>query len=135
MNRVNPLHIGVLLCVVFIFVVFNLSKAKSELDEVKNSYRDTMKVATKLQALNEIYSDKQSVEKSLNRLLKQSSIKSAKIQKKIGTSSIVLVSKSINKTALTSLMAKVLNGSYNIVSLKIKRLSNKNASLEMEIKW
>ena len=135
MNRVNPLHIGVLLCVVFIFVVFNLSKAKSELDEVKNSYRDTMKVATKLQALNEIYSDKQSVEKSLNRLLKQSSIKSAKIQKKIGTSSIVLVSKSINKTALTSLMAKVLNGSYNIVSLKIKRLSNKNASLEIEIKW
>ena len=135
MNRVNPLHVGILLCVLFVFVLFKLSEAKEELREAKKDYKETMKVATKLDSIAKTYSGKKAAIQALQRILKQSSLKSAEIEQKIGSSSIVLSSNSMSKTALNSLMSKILNGSYKIVSLKIKKLSKKTASLEMEIKW
>jgi len=135
MNRINPLHVGALLVVILIFVMLKLSGAKEELKEAKNSYEETFTIATELNGLSEIYADKKDVKKSLTRILKQSSLKSANIDEKFTKSSVVISSERMNKTALNSLMGKILNGSYNVTVLKIKRLSDKHVSLKMEIKW
>ncbi len=135
MNRINPLHVGALLVVILIFVVLKLNGAKEELQDTKSSYEETLTIATELNGLSEIYSDKKDVKKSLTRILKQSSLKSANIDKKFGKSSVVISSESMDKTALNSLMGKILNGSYDVTALKIKRLSDIHVSLKMEIKW
>lgn len=135
MNRINPLHIAGLLIVLLIFFMIKLSGAKDELTDTKELYQETLSLSTQLRGLNEIYSNKSKTEKSLKMLLKNSSLISSNIKQKVSTSGMVLSSESMDKTALNFLMGKLLNGSYKIFSLKIKRLSEKNASLEMEIKW
>lgn len=135
MNRINPLHVAILIVIVLLFFMFKLSGAKDDLAQTKELYKETLELSTELNSLNKAYQDKNRVRKSVNRLLKQSSVASANLIQNVGKSSIVLSSKSINKNALNSLMGKILNGSYNVYSFKIKNIDNKNASFKMEIKW
>jgi len=135
MNRINPLHIGALLIVVLAFFIFNLGKVKEELHHDNILYKETLTLSTHLVGLRDVYGDKNAIKKSINRILHQSSLRSAKIAKKITSTGLKISSESMDRRALNSLMGKILNGSYNIASLKIKRLSDKTASLKMEIKW
>ena len=133
MNRINPLHIGVLLIVVLMFFIFKLGEAKKEFHDTNTLYKETLSLSRELVGLREVYGDKNAIKKSINRILHQSSLKSANIVKKITSSGLKISSESMDRRALNSLMGKILNGSYNIASLKIKRLSDKTASLKMEI--
>jgi len=135
MNRLNPLHIGLLLIVILLFLSSKLIESKTEFLEAKNSYKETQKVAITLSALKKVYADKQRLKKSLYRILQLSSLRSADILKTTKKSEIILSSKSMEKKALNSLMGKILNANFNIKILKIKKLSDKKASLYMEIKW
>ena len=135
MNRINPIHIAILIVAILVFVMFKLSMAKNESVEVKALYQETLELSTQLKGFNEIYSDKNSVLKAINKILKQPSLRSANINKKLNKSSVELSSDSIDKVALNSLMSKLLNGSYNILSCKIKRLNEKSATVKVGIKW
>jgi biopolymer transport protein ExbD len=135
MNQVNPLHIVALLIVIITFLFFKLSGVKDELREAKSSYKDSEKLAVELSGLKDVYADKKRVKRSLDRILSVSSLKSANLDIKRDRSFIRISSKSMDIRALNYLMGKILNGSYNIVKLKIKRLSDEKASLNLEIKW
>jgi len=135
MNRINPLHIGLLLVVFIAFLLFQLNGVKSELKEAKISFDISEKLAVNLSSLKAVYADKKKIKKSLEKILVNRTVKSANLKLKRSKSSMKISSKSINILALNTLMGKVLNGSFNIVSLKIKKLSETKASLEMEIKW
>jgi hypothetical protein len=41
----------------------------------------------------------------------------------------------MDKNTLNLLMGKILNASFNITSMQIKKLSDDKVSLDMEIKW
>ena len=135
MNRVNPLYLGLLLLVVLMLSVYKLNSAKAELEEAKNSYAKTSKLANELTSLKAVYNDKKSLEKSLKRLLNQNSVKNATIEATYKKNNVKLSSGSIDKKALDYLMGKILNSTYNVVSLDIKKLSEEKASFKMEIKW
>jgi len=135
MSQVNPLHIGALLVAFLAFLFFTLSGVKAEFNEEKALYQESEKLALELRGLKDVYADKKKTEKSLERLLAQSSLKSASLVIKKEKKSIKIDSKSIDTKALNSLMGKILNGSYNIKELQIKKLSDTKASLEMEILW
>ncbi len=135
MNRINPLHIGVLLVFILLFVLFKLNDAKNELTEVRQSYKETKEIALGLSGLKEVYEEKAKVQKALKRVLEQSSLGSAKIEQDIKTTSILLRSSSMDLEALNSLMSKLLNGLYTIKAMEIKKLSATNVSFEMEITW
>lgn len=135
MNQVNPLHIGALLLTVLLFLFFKLNTFKEELLDAKLQYQESKKVAVKLNALEDVYGDQKKIRSSIERILRQPSLKSANVVKKITKDSIKISAKSMNADALNSLMGKVLNGSYNISLLEIKKLGDDTASLEMEIKW
>lgn len=135
MNRINPLHIGLLLVVILMFLLFNLSNTKSELAEAEKAYTQTAKLSTRLSGLKEVYDDKERIKSSLKRILDQSALKSAKIEQELKKAGIIISSQDIDINALNFLMSKLLNGSYNISTLKITKLSKTNASLYLEITW
>ena len=135
MNRINPIHIAILLIAVLGFFIMKLSGANDELSKTKALYQETQQLSTQLKGLREAYSDKNRVKKSLVKIFKHKSLSSYDIKKKTTNSSLLISAESINKTALNLLMGKLLNGSYNIDSFKIKRLSDDKASFRMEIKW
>ncbi len=135
MNRINPIHIAILFIVILAFVMMKLHDAKVELAQNQESYQKTLLLANQIKGLKHSYFNKIKIQKSLGRVLRQSTLRSANITKKITNSGILLTSESMNISALNLLMSKILNGTYNISNLKIKRLSNENASLRLEIKW
>ncbi|WP_457744495.1 hypothetical protein [Sulfurimonas sp.] len=115
--------------------MMKLHDAKVELAQNQESYQKTLLLANQIKGLKHSYFNKIKIQKSLGRVLRQSTLRSANITKKITNSGILLTSESMNISALNLLMSKILNGTYNISNLKIKRLSNENASLRLEIKW
>ena len=135
MKRINPLHIGVLLTVFLLFFTLKLSTLKDTLKNEKKAYQETAQIATKLQGLKAVYTDKNGVKKSLNRVLHQRVLKSANIEKKFNTKGVVLSAESVTLQELNFFMGKILNGSYRITLLKIKRISKDKASLKLEIQW
>lgn len=135
MKTVNPLHILVLLIVLLVFILFKLNEAKDELLQSKETYLETLTIVTGLNTLSKYYLDKEHVKRSLGMILKQGSLKSAKIQQSIKGSTVTLSSQSMDRKALNFLLSKVLNSPYTIHTLQIKKLSDVKASFIMEIKW
>lgn len=135
MNRLNPLHVGAVLILLLLFFAFKLSGAKEELTLAKEEYKETSITINELSSLSSAYLGKEEVKKSLQRILSQPSLKSANIQQKLKSNSILLSASSVDKESLNSLMGKLLNGAYDIGSLNIKKLSEEKASFEVEIQW
>ncbi len=135
MNQVNPLHLGGLLLVVLMFLFFKLHGIKEELAEAKSEFLVSQTLAVDLNALKSVYADKTKIKKSLERILGQKSIVAAKLHVKRDKKFVKISSQSMDAAVLNGLMGKILNASFNITTLKIKRLSDTKASLEMEIKW
>jgi hypothetical protein len=135
MNRINPIHIAILLVVILLFTLVKLSGAKEELRSVKTSYKETLHLATKIDGLKRNYFDKVKVQKELGKILRKPTLRQANIVKKVTNSGVLLTSENMNLKALNTLLGKVLNATFYISELKIKRLSEKSASLKMEIKW
>ena len=135
MNRVNPLHIALLGVVVLVFVMFKLHSAKAELLEVKNAYNETQKVSDELSSLKKVYADDSKAKKSLLKILNMPLLRSLEIDKELKKSGAKISIKSIDVKGLNLFMGKILNDSFNVKALKIKKLSEKKVSLDMEIKW
>jgi len=135
MNRINPLHILALLAVVLLFFIVKLNGAKSEFIHTKENYKKVFNVATQLKGLEDTYSNSKKQRKLLQKILRNPSLHTLKVEEKFTNSGVILKVKSINKKSLNILMTKILNNSFNISSFKIKRLNKTNASFKMEIKW
>jgi len=135
MNRINPFHIILALLILLLILSVSMKGIKSDLVNAKAFLKETTNIAISLKGFNEVYSSKKNLNKSIDRLLKQSSLKGAKIDKKIGTSGLTLSSESMDLVELNSMMGKLLNGTYNIESLDIKRLSDVKVSFEVELRW
>lgn len=135
MNRINPIHIGILLIVILVFISMKLHSVQAEYNLEKDSYKKTLLLADELKGLKDVYSNKIQIKKSIQKILRHSSLRSANISQDMKKNRIKISSKSIDIKALNFLMGKLLNGTYQIDSLKIKRLSDIKASLDLEIKW
>jgi len=135
MNRVNPLHIILLLIVLLAFMVVKLHQAREELVDTKASYEKTVALANKIQGLKSSYFNKTKVQRGLNQILRSSLLRASNINKKVTSSSVLLTSQNMNINSLNFLLGKILNGNYVVSLLEIKQLSDKKASLQMEIKW
>jgi len=135
MNRINPLYILLLIFVLFIFFTFKLNYANDELSEIQQNYKESSKLAIKIDNIKKAYKDKNRVIKKINNILKNSVLQNIDIKRKITNSKIILLSNSINKSALNYLIGKFLNNSFDITKLNIKKIDNKKATLEVEIRW
>ena len=135
MRQINPLYVGLLLLFVLFFGLFELSQAKQEFSQKSEELQKTLNMAQKLKALKGVYANKTKMLSSLQRVLRQPSLKTAGIRQKMQKNSLVLESHAMNATQLHSLLTKIFNGHYNITQLSIKRLTEKKASFKAEITW
>lgn len=135
MNRINPIHITILLLMILLFLAYKLDAGKNELKENKESYKITKNMVIELTSLKDTYTNKINIKKSLQRILGNSFLRSSKIIKKFKNSAVTISSEGMDIKALNLLMNKLINNSYDITSLNIKRLSDRYVSLKMEIKW
>ncbi|WP_324170593.1 hypothetical protein [Sulfurimonas sp.] len=125
MNRINPLYLGLFFIVLIIFISFKLSSSKSELTELKEAYKESLKLSTELSSLKKVYTKKVNL----------ASLRSVSVVQKRTETGATLSSVSMSFKELNSLMSRILNGAYNITGLKIKKLSATKVSLYLEIKW
>jgi preprotein translocase subunit SecF len=134
-KRVNPLHIIVLLLVVLLFGFFKLSSIKEELHSEEKRYHTSQKVAKELSAYKKLYGDKKRVQRAINKIISQSSLRDADIQLSRKANSLEIRSKSMKLQELNSLISKIFNGAYDIKRLNIKAVGKTEASVVMEIAW
>lgn len=135
MNQINPLHIGALLLVILLYLLYTLQNTKEELQEEKLLYAKSEQLALELHGLKESYGDGKKTVAALERLFSQSALKSAAFELKKEKKSLKISAKSVDLKTLNRVMAKLLNSSYNIKEMQIKKLSDTKASFEMEIAW
>ncbi len=135
MNRINPLYIGALLVLILGFMILKLSDIKEDYSDAKSEYKETFKIANELSGLKSVYANKAKTKKSLQKVLRNATLRASKVQTKSKKSGMSISAKSMDMKALNYLMGKVLNGTYQIDRLKIKQLSEHRVSLDMEIKW
>ncbi len=135
MNNLNPLHIGTLLVVIIAFLFVKIDSAKVELREAQESFKESEKLAVDVSSLKSVFANKKKIEKSLERILANRVLQGANLNVKKTKKSLKIHSDAIEAGALNLLMGKILNGTYNITELKIKRLSETKAMLDMEIQW
>jgi len=135
MNRINPLYLGLSLIVLITFISYRLNSLSNEYILAKNEYKERLALANELSSLKNVYADKKMVRKSLEKILNNSTLKKYKFNKTFTKSSLKIEAKSLDIKGLNFLMGKLLNGTYQIKALKIKKLSDLRVSLELEIKW
>ena len=135
MNRINPVYIVVLLTILLLLLVYKLDSLKHELEENKASFRTTQTLAAKLVSLKDVYADSTKIRQSLQRVLNDASIRSAAIETKFKTSALDIDAQGIDLKTLNLLLGKLLNAAYVVESMKIKRISDTKADLQMEIRW
>jgi len=127
MNRVNPLYLLAITVVVILFLLFKITSLREELRENKEDYFAKQKVAVALSSLKNLSASKASLIRYLSHAKGFTFTQTQK--------GISLHAKALNKKELDRIMAKILNSAYWIKSMKIVKIDNQKASLDMEIVW
>jgi len=135
MNRINPIYILILLSVLLLMLIYKLDSTKEQLKDTQIAFASTEKLAIKLSSLKEVYANKQNIKKSLQKILKHSSLKSLSLQTKFKNSSLTIKANNIDKNSLNLLISKLVNNAFVISKMKVRKVSGNSAELSMEIKW
>jgi len=135
MSKVNPLYILTFLVILLIFSISKVNYSKEQLKSVKDEYTNIENIANELYVLKKIYADKKSIKHQIESILRNRALSDANIEKVYKKSSIVISSDAISLKGLNFLVGKVVNKTFNIKKLKIKKISKKSATLLMEIAW
>jgi len=134
MRQTNPLYITLLLFVVLFFVLFKLMDTKAALHEAQNSFHKTKEMVHSLVELRENWDNQKLTKNSLGRILKSSLLSRAGIIRKDKRGVIELHSSSMDSSSASYLTSRILNETFVIKSIKIRRLSKERVSFYAEIK-
>jgi hypothetical protein len=135
MNRINPIYIVVLLTILLSLLIYKLGTSKGELEENRESFKTTQEIALKLVSLKDVYADNIKIKQSLQRILNDTSLRSAGLKTKFKTTALSISAQSVDLKTLNLLLNKILNGAYIVESMRIKSVSSTKADLQMEIRW
>jgi len=134
MNRINPLHILLLLLTIIIFLIVQLTHQKENFMHEKSALSETQKMAEEIKGLKYLYANKNKTKKTLRRILKQVSLVK-KIVQKPTKDGVKLTATSLQLKEVNRLTTKIFNEGFHVTMLKIKKKDLKHVSLKMEILW
>jgi hypothetical protein len=129
----NPLYIALLLIAVFLVVVVKLYQANTAHGEAVVALYETQTMAKRTAALKGTWGESTKNATALKRLLGGSLLRDAGVEMEKRSDRMVISAKSIDRKALEYLMNKLLNGTYRIKNLKVKRLDERQASFYAEV--
>jgi len=133
MNKVNPLHILLLLVVITLFLIVQIQTSKQELEEEKRALVQSKELALKTRTYRELYKGKN--RQQIQRVLLQPFFKNAGVHIQRKKNSYIISASALSLSVLDALMNKIFNGAYKIEKLNIKRIDEKHAALALEITW
>ena len=133
MRQVNPLYIALMLIAVLAVVGFRLDGAKQTQLQAKADLEKTQVMAKRIDALKKSWDKGKMVRKELDRLLKSSPLRNAGIESKEQRGSVSITAKKIDAKAAEYLLNKLLNGTYVIKTLSVKRLDAETGALHVEV--
>ena len=133
MRQINPLYIALLLIAVLVMVVIRLDIAKETQRQAKADLEKTQVMAKRIEALKKSWDKGKATKKELDRLLKSSPLRSAGIESKEQRGTVSVIAKKIDAKAAEYLLNKLLNGTYIINTISIKRLDDETGALHAEI--
>ena len=119
MRHTNPLTILFGSVVIFFIAIYSLNIAKKEKIEAKKEFIKYKNIATDFKSRYNKFSNKKSIKKSIEKILKSSNISNANIleSKKIITIQIG----SLNTKQIDKFINKFLNESFNIVKFEVTK--------------
>ena len=132
--KINPLYIGLLLVMALFFVIYQLDKSKNQLRESKVALHKIEAMAEEIDALKRTWDVPKSTTKAVNRLIKSSQLKTAKLQQTKKRGKVILKSKKANLKASNYFFVKLFNGAYILEKFEVKRLDEESVSFSVEIK-
>ena len=133
MRQINPLYLSLLFIVILLLVFVKLNDAKEDQNRAKSDLVKTEMMAKRILALKRNWDESKSREKALEKVFKASVLKSSGLLKKRKGKLITVTSKKIGAKAVEFLLNKLLNGTYVIRSMQLRRLNDEYASIRMEI--
>jgi len=132
--KINPLYVGLLLIMGFIFSIYQLAESKSQLRESKNALLKIEAMAEEIDALKRAWDNPKTTINAINRILKAPQLKSANIQKIKKRGHIILQSKKADLKATNYFFVKLFNGAFILEKFEVKRLDDQTVSFSVEIK-
>ena len=133
MKQINPLYIILLLLMILAVVLFNLVHVKDELHEAQNHFDKTKAMVHDIVDLQQTWDNKKQTKNSIRRILKSSVLRKAGVIQKEKRGAITLHADSLNSKTASYLLSRLMNEPFVIKSMKIRRLSKEQASLDVEI--
>ena len=134
MRQINPLYIILLLFVILFFILFKLMSAKTALHEAENHFQKTKEMVHKVVELRQNWDSQKRTKNSLGRILKSSLLSHAGIVRRDKRSLIELHSSSMDSSSAGYLVSRLLNETFVLKSIKIRRLNKEHVSFYAEIK-
>ncbi len=132
MKRINPLYILILSLAAAFFAAYSASKKEKELEKLQIEYREKKDLALRLWALKNAYSPKR--KRALLQLLRSQKVQKSGIKFDEKPNRLEISGKNVDAKAANLVVSKVLNGTYNLKKLALRK-ANKGLDLEMEIVW
>ena len=134
MSRINPLYLLGLMLFLLVFVFVKLEDSKENQVSVKADYEKINTLALNIVSLKKTWSVGKKNKVKLEKLLRSGLLREAGIMKKYKRDSVTLSAESMGFKNSQYLLNKLLNDSFVIIGMKIKRLDEKTVSLKMDIK-
>lgn len=135
MNKINPLYFLVILVFASFVMFVKINQSHQEFNLVQEELLKTSDIVSQIKSFKKAYSEKKRMQKKISRLLRDASLKDANIIQKSTRTSLKLSTNSMSKKALDMFMGKVINDTYPIYTMDIKKIDATHVSFKMEFKW
>lgn len=133
MKRVNPLYVALLLLAALLVTVIRLHQSNARYAQTLQNLQQTELMARKIAALKTGWGDGNDNAAAIERILKASLLRNAGLTYEKLHSVMKISAKEMDRKAMEYLLNKLLNGTYAVKSMSIKRLDGQKASFEAEV--
>jgi len=133
MNKINPLYFVLLLLILLFFVVYKNYKIQDKISNSVQAITIFEQKADYISKLKKHWRDKKVIKRKVNSILKSPQLKGIKIDKEEKRNSIKISANELNAKKTRALFAKFFNAPLIIKSFDVKRYSDTNVSVSLEI--
>ncbi len=133
MNQINPLYLMALLMTILIFAGYQLEQAKEKQQQLHEKLSVIHQMGERTAVLKAHWENRSETQKRLQQLLNTTELYQSGIEVDFKAAAVSLSAKSANTSAVEYLINKVLNGTYTVTKLELKRLDGAHASLKLEL--
>ncbi len=133
MKQINPLYIALLLIAALVVVTLKLDRAQELQKQSVAALQESESTAKRIVALQKEWDDGKASRAKFDRILDAAPLRGIDFNRQNKADRIIISAETIEKRAADYLLNKLLNGAFVIKSLKLRRLDDRQASLQLEV--